>query len=46
MAPQNDPAPLSYTIYDAIGRPIGRVILPRQEPVVGPGHATVLLVRQ
>ena len=46
MAPQNDSAqPQSYTIYDTIGRPIGRVIQPKQEPSVGPGHETVLLIR-
>ncbi|HEU4830084.1 MAG TPA: hypothetical protein VFT04_12900 [Gemmatimonadales bacterium] len=45
MAPQNDSQPQSYTIYDTIGRPIGQVIQPKQEPSVGPGQETVLLVR-
>ena len=37
--------PQSYVIYDAIGRPIGRVLQPRHEPAVGPGQETILLVR-
>jgi hypothetical protein len=35
----------SYVIYDAIGRPIGRVVQPKHEPAVGPGQETVLLLR-
>ncbi|HEX6645274.1 MAG TPA: hypothetical protein VF037_11365 [Gemmatimonadales bacterium] len=46
MAPQNESAPeQTYTIYDMIGRPIGRVVQPKQEPGVGPGQETVLLIR-
>ena len=36
----------TYIIYDAGGRPIGRVVQPRHEPMVGQGQETVLLVRQ
>jgi hypothetical protein len=37
--------PQTYVMYDAIGRPIGRVVQPKHEPAVGPGQETVLLVR-
>jgi hypothetical protein len=41
----DNPEPQSYVIYDSGGRPIGRVVQPRHEPMVGPGQETVLLVR-
>ncbi len=34
-----------YKLCDGAGRPIGRVVEPRGEPVVNRGGATVLLIR-
>ena len=41
----DDSAPQVYIIYDTGGRPIGRVVQPKHEPLVGPGQETVLLLR-
>lgn len=38
-------APQVYIIYDTGGHPIGRVVQPKHEPLVGPGQETVLLLR-
>ena len=34
-----------YRVFDREGRPIGEVVQPRLEPLVGRGAGTVLLVR-
>lgn len=38
------PVPV-FRVFDRDGRPIGEVVQPRTEPVVGRGARTVLLVR-
>ena len=35
-----------YQVLDGAGRPIGEVVQPAGEPVIGRGASTVLLVRQ
>src|SRR5690606_30746649 len=45
MSPQNEAPQQVYTIYDRVGRAIGRVVQPCGEPNTGPGQETVLLVR-
>ena len=34
-----------FRVFDRDGRPIGEVVQPRSEPLVGRGAGTVLLVR-
>jgi hypothetical protein len=34
-----------FRVFDREGRPIGEVLQPKSEPVVGRGEKTVLLVR-
>jgi hypothetical protein len=34
-----------YQVFDPTGRAIGQVVEPREEPVVGHGEGTVLLMR-
>jgi hypothetical protein len=35
-----------YEVLDGTGRPIGEVVQPTGEPVIGRGASTVLLVRR
>jgi hypothetical protein len=37
--------PYAVFVFDREGRPIGQVVQPKFEPVVGRGEKTVLLVR-
>jgi len=34
-----------YELYDVAGRPLGRVVQPEGRPKLGPGAATVFLLR-
>ena len=34
-----------YQVLDGTGRPIGKVVEPKSEPVLGKGEGTVLLLR-
>lgn len=46
MFERHENAPVQvYIIYDTGGHPIGRVVQPKHEPMVGPGQETVLLLR-
>ena len=38
--------PVAQTVYDNGGRPIGQVIEPRTDRVIGRGEGTVLLKRE
>jgi hypothetical protein len=37
--------PVTYVLYDDEGRAVGRILLPREESLVGPRAGTVLLRR-
>jgi hypothetical protein len=41
---RQEPVPV-YQVLDTAGRPIGEVVQPAGEPVVGRGAGTVLMVR-
>ena len=41
---KQEPVPV-YEVLDVAGRPIGEVVQPAGEPVVGRGAGTVLMVR-
>ena len=41
---KREPVPV-YQVLDGAGRPIGEVVQPAGEPVVGRGAGTVLMVR-
>ena len=36
----------TYVMFDNGGHPIGEVVQPKQEPVLGRGEGTVLLMRE
>jgi hypothetical protein len=42
---EQEPAAV-YEVFDVTGRPIGEVVQPTGEPVMGRGAGTVLLVRR
>jgi len=46
MVKMTRPKPVTvFRVFDRDGRPIGEVVQPRFEPLVGPGAGTVLLIR-
>jgi hypothetical protein len=44
MIKQQTPV-LVYQVTDRAGRPIGTVVEPKAEPVLGKGEGTILLIR-
>jgi hypothetical protein len=45
MQTSHEPTP-TYVMFDNGGAPIGEVVQPKQEPVLGRGEGTVLLLRE
>jgi len=37
--------PVSYELFDELGRSLGQVVLPREAQLIGPAAGTVLLQR-
>ena len=47
MVMQTNREPMAtYVMFDNGGQPIGEVVQPKQEPVLGRGEGTVLLMRE